>query len=121
MLEDMTLALEENGINAGLVDVTKVKPLDTAPLDEDNLPEYIITIEDNTIIGGFGHQMAAYLADKPVKVINFAWPDEFIPQGSVDQLLDRYGLAPEKITERIYEEIERETRRTSSGKGLFFF
>lgn len=113
--------LEENGINAGLVDVTKIKPLDTAPLDEDNLPEYIITIEDNTIIGGFGHQMAAYLADKPVKVINFAWPDEFIPQGSVDQLLDRYGLTPEKITERIYEEIERETRRTSSGKGLFFF
>ena len=113
--------LQENGINAGLVDVTKVKPLGTTPLDENKLPEYIITIEDNTIVGGFGHQLAAYLSDKPVKVINFAWPDEFIPQGSVDQLLDRYGLTPEKITERIYEEIERETRRSSSGKGLFFF
>lgn len=113
--------LAENGINAGLVDVTTVKPLDTAPLDEDNLPQYIITIEDNTVIGGFGHQMAAYLADKDVKVLNFAWPDEFIPQGSVDELLERYGLTPEKITERIYEEIERETRRTTSRKGLFFF
>lgn len=113
--------LAENGINAGLVDVTKVKPLDLSVLDEKKLPQYIITIEDNTIVGGFGQQLAAYLADKPVKVINFAWPDEFIPQGSVEQLLDRYGLTPEKITERIYEEIERETRRTTSGKGLFFF
>ena len=120
-MEKVKELLAENGINAGLVDVTKVKPLDLSVLDEKKLPQYIITIEDNTIVGGFGQQLAAYLADKPVKVINFAWPDEFIPQGSVEQLLDRYGLTPEKITERIYEEIERETRRTTSGKGLFFF
>ena len=113
--------LEENGINAGLVDVTKVKPLDMSLIDGNNLPEYIVTIEDNTIVGGLGHQIAAFLADKPVKVLNFAWPDEFIPQGSVEELLERYGLTPENITERIYEEIERETRRTSSRKGLFFF
>ena len=95
--------LAAKGIDAGLVDVTKVKPLDLSVLDENNMPETIITIEDNTVIGGFGHQLAAELSDKPVKVINFAWPDEFIPQGSVDQLLDRYGLTPEKITERICE------------------
>ena len=95
--------LASKGIDAGLVDVTKVKPLDLSLLDENDMPETIITIEDNTVIGGFGHQIAAELADKPVKVINFAWPDEFIPQGSVDQLLDRYGLTPEKIAERICE------------------
>ena len=95
--------LATRGIDAGLVDVTKVKPLDLSVLDENNMPETIITIEDNTVIGGFGHQLAAELSDKPVKVINFAWPDEFIPQGSVDQLLDRYGLTPEKIAERICE------------------
>ena len=95
--------LATRGIDAGLVDVTKVKPLDLSVLDENNMPETIITIEDNTVIGGFGHQLAAEFSDKPVKVINFAWPDEFIPQGSVDQLLDRYGLTPEKIAERICE------------------
>lgn len=99
--------LAEKGIEAGLVNVTKVKPLDTSLLDDNNLPEYIVTIEDNTIIGGFGHQMAAYLSDKPTKVINIAWPDEFIPQGSVDQLMDRYGLSPQKIVERICDKIER--------------
>ena len=113
--------LQENGINAGLVGITTVKPIDMSMIDEKNLPQYIVTIEDNTIVGGLGHQVAAYFADRPVKVLNFAWPDEFIPQGSVDELLERYGLTPEIITERIYEEIERETRRTSSGKGLFFF
>ena len=95
--------LATRGIDAGLVDVTKVKPLDLSVLDENNMPETIITIEDNTVIGGFGHQLAAEFSDKPVKVMNFAWPDEFIPQGSVDQLLDRYGLTPEKIAERICE------------------
>ncbi len=99
--------LAEKGIEAGLVNVTKVKPLDASLLDDNNLPEYIVTIEDNTIIGGFGHQMAAHLSDKPTKVINIAWPDEFIPQGSVDQLMDRYGLSPEKIVERICDRIER--------------
>jgi len=99
--------LKDKGIDAGLVDVTKVKPLDVSLLDENYLPEYIVTIEDNTIIGGFGQQLAASFADKNVKVLNFAWPDEFIPQGSVEQLLDRYGLTPNKITERICEEIER--------------
>lgn len=111
--------LAQHGHKAGLVDVTKVKPLDMSPLDETNMPDYIITIEDNTIVGGLGHQMAAYLGDKPVKVLNFAWPDQFVPQGSVDQLLERYGLTPDKITERILEEIERKTRRTSGRKGLF--
>ena len=95
--------LATRGIDAGLVDVTKVKPLDLSVLDENNMPETIITIEDNTVIGGFGHQLAAEFSDKPVKVMNFAWPGEFIPQGSVDQLLDRYGLTPEKIAERICE------------------
>ena len=99
--------LESQGIKTGLVDVTKVKPLDLSVLDEANLPKYIVTIEDNTVIGGFGQQLAGYLANTDCKVINFAWPDEFIPQGSVDQLLERYGLTPEKITERIYKEIER--------------
>lgn len=101
--------LKEKGIDAGLVDVGIVKPMDFTPLDSDNLPEYIVTMEDGTISGGFGQHMAGYFSNKKVSIINIAWPDEFIPQGTVDELAYRYGLSPEKITERICEEIERKT------------
>lgn len=101
--------LADRGIDAGLVDVGIVKPLDLSPLDKDNLPEYIVTLEDGTISGGFGHHLAGYFSSNNIKIISFAWPDEFIPQGTVDELAQRYGLSPEKITERICEEIERKT------------
>ncbi len=97
--------LASKGIEAGLVNVTTVKPLDLSPMDK--LPKTIVTIEDNTIVGGFGQQMAAQFSKTDTKVLNFAWPDEFVPQGSVGELMDRYGLTPEKIAERICEEIER--------------
>ncbi len=116
--------LANKGIEAGLVDVTTVKPLDLSPFETlqsctgddgelsavfrmDKLPETIVTIEDNTIVGGFGQQMAGCFANTDTKFLNFAWPDEFVPQGSVSELMDRYGLTAQKIAERICEEIER--------------
>ena len=112
MLSTAKLVIEQlkaKGIDAGLVDVGIVKPMDFTSLDSDNLPEYIVTMEDGAISGGFGQHMACYFSNKKVSIINIAWPDEFIPQGTVDELAHRYGLSPEKITERICEEIERKT------------
>lgn len=102
--------LKNRGVSAGLVDVTSVKPLDMSPLSGlSKTPSIIATIEDNTVAGGFGQHMAANLAAEKskTKVMNFAWPDDFVPQGTFDQLADRYGLTPEKITERICESLEK--------------
>lgn len=96
--------LNSKGIDAGLVDVTTVKPLDLSVLETTDM---IVTIEDHSIIGGMGQQLAAKLSNSDIDIFNIGWPDEFVQQGTFDQLADKYSLTPEKITERICEELER--------------
>lgn len=100
--------LENHGIKAGLVEVSQIKPLDISPIKECSFNTRLIaTIEDNSLSGGFGQQMASKISGLPYNIMNFGWPDEFIPQGTVDELADKYGLTPIKIAERICEYLER--------------
>ena len=103
--EQVYRLLKERGIEAGLVNVEITKPLDISVFD--SRTDLVVTIEDNSIAGGFGQTMAGSLADKNTEVLSFGWPDKFIEQGNFDQRADKYGLTPEKIAERICEHIER--------------
>ena len=96
--------LNDKGIDAGLVDVEIVKPLDLDAFEKNC--GLLVTIEDNDICGGFGMHMTAQLKNEDVKILNFGWPDKFIEQGSYDELAEKYGLMPQQIAERICEQIE---------------
>ena len=96
--------LKDKGIDAGLVDVEIVKPLDLDAFEKNC--RLLVTIEDNDICSGFGMHLAAELKNEEIKILNFGWPDKFIEQGSFDELASQYGLMPEQITERICEYIE---------------
>lgn len=107
--------LQSEGLDVGLVDVTKVKPLDLSEVSDST--RLIVTIEDNVLEGGFGQRMAYAMASKKLpekadrpQVLSFGWPDQFVEHGSVKELQDKYGLTSEKIAERIREEIEGKTR-----------
>ena len=117
--EKVCSLLRDRGYDAGLVDVTTVKPLDLSLLSKDC--HLLVTLEDNVLEGGFGQQAAAVLVsasandekkrffsrrEEGTKVLRFGWPDSFIEHGSVAELREKYGLTPEKITERICEQIE---------------
>ena len=99
--------LEEAGYQAGVVNVATVKPIDLTQVHEDC--RLIITLEDNALAGGYGHEMAAALGKEnmAIDMLHFGWPDEFIEHGSVGELMDKHGLTPSKIAERIREHIER--------------
>ena len=120
--QEVCRILQEKGLDAGLVNVTSVKPLDLTSLSENS--RMIVTIEDNILEGGYGQRMAAavssmkYEKEERPQVISFGWPDQFVEHGSVAQLQDKYGLTPEKIAERICEEIEGKTRRFTRKKGF---
>ena len=61
-----------------------------------------ITIEENTIMGGFGANLRNWCSDNSIKTERFftlGIPDDFVTHGSRNQLLDDVGLSPEKITE----------------------
>lgn len=80
------------------------------PLDEELLltlqTKYLITIEDNVSIGGFGSMINNLLMQKaPNRYIvkNFAYRDEFIPHGSVLSLQKRFGVDVDEIKKYVLD------------------
>ena len=77
-----------------------MKPLDDEVIKETLLNfNNVITIEEGVVQGGFGEeilQLRALLSKnkdlKLANVINVGLPNEFIPHGNRDILLNKYGL-----------------------------
>ena len=97
-------ALQKEGCDFDVVNARFVKPIDLELLNG-LTSEYVVTIEDNVAIGGFGEQMTSALLrmKKPCKIKTFAYVDEFIPQGSVDDLQRKYGVDCAQIQAYIKE------------------
>ena len=98
--------LKERGIEAGIVRVRSVKPVDLTLLGDDAVPVY--TIEDGVVSGGYGEKMAA-AAGYDYRIHALGWPDHFVEQGAVSELFRRYGLDSVSIAERICEDFEKTT------------
>lgn len=94
--------LLEKGIEAGIVEVSCVNPIDLSCFEKDKT---IVTIEDNLLAGGFGEGFRA--ASGAGDVLSFGWPTQFIEHGSCDDLYQKYGLDAVSIAERICEHLER--------------
>ncbi|MFY9592539.1 MAG: 1-deoxy-D-xylulose-5-phosphate synthase [Bacteroidales bacterium] len=83
--------LEEENLNIAVFDMIFVKPLDNKLLTEIfNNYKHIITIEDNSIIGGFGSAISEFMVDNKFnsKIYRFGIPDRFISHGSQQQLIE---------------------------------
>lgn len=93
-------ALKEEGKEVDVVNARFVKPLDSKLLKELK-SEHLITMEDNVFLGGFGSAVNGEMIKlgKEVKIKNFAYRDEFIPQGSVSQLQSDYGVSCKDLEE----------------------
>ena len=92
--------LESEGITARVINARFVKPLDTELLN--NIKEqYIVTVEDNMLIGGFGSLINNFFAGKDKIIKNFAYKDIFIPQGGRCELMEDFGLSCKAIADYI--------------------
>lgn len=83
--------LETENINIGVYDMIFLKPLDNELLTEVfNKYKHIISIEDNSIIGGFGSAIFEFMIDNNFnsKIYRFGIPDRFISHGSQAQLIE---------------------------------
>ena len=78
------------------------------PLDEDLLHQIfkkfnaIVTVEDGTIIGGFGSAILEFASNNNYKnktIRHLGIPDHFIEHGKVEELLESIHLSKEKIKE----------------------
>ena len=92
--------LHARGIAAAHYDMIFLKPIDEEILAEvaQNY-NYIVTVEDGTIVGGLGSAVAEYLAghDAHARLLRLGLPDAFVEQGTVPQLQHQCGIDVESI------------------------
>ena len=97
-------------VNIGVVNCRFIKPLDENMLDDIYAQyDYIYTIEEGAIKGGFGSSILEYYSnkkknDKIIRLLGIH--DNFIDHGSRKELLDLVNLSEDKIYNIIMQEHE---------------
>ncbi len=95
--------LAKENIDVALYDMRFVKPLDTKLLDEIFAKfDKIITVEDGTIVGGFGSAVLEYASDVDYngRIRRIGLPDEFVTHGKVTELHKLCGIDSNSIAEK---------------------
>ena len=95
------LLLEQEGIQAAVVDMHTVKPIDqNLILECAEQTGAIVTAEEHSIYGGLGSAVAEVLAEHcPVPMERIGAVD-FAESGDYGQLMEKYGYGPESIAQR---------------------
>lgn len=96
--------LLKHGINAEVIQLASIKPIDKASILATAMKtNSVITIEDNVKIGGMGQMVAAILEEYKVSASLkiFAFGDEPVPHGTVDELDALYGLDKNTIVKEV--------------------
>lgn len=91
-------------LDATVVDMRFIKPLDTHCIDElAKKHQYLVTLEDNAIAGGAGSAVAQHLTqnqEHPI-LIQLGLPDRFIAQGTQAEVYAELGLDSTGIEQRL--------------------
>lgn len=98
--------LGEKGVSAEVVSFHTIKPLDEEKLkDAFSRFKLVATIEEHSLIGGFGSAVSEWVIDKqivPKKFIRFGTPDAFFKKsGEQEFAREQLGLAGHQIAERV--------------------
>ena len=93
--------LAEMGINAMIINMSTVKPIDEElVLSAARKCGRIVTCEEHSIVGGLGEAVCAVLSEKlPTPVRRIGVNDVFGESGPANALLKAYGLSAENIVE----------------------
>lgn len=110
--------LKIKGYNPTIVNARFIKPMDENLLHRVFRDyEYVITMEDGVLNGGFGSGVSEFMVDNGYlsKIIRFGIPDRFIEHGKVELLEKELGLDSFSITEKILSTIQKDIRKISTG------
>ena len=99
--------LKENGIEAEVINVRFLKPFDTSKIIESIIKtKYVVTIEDNTLIGGLASTVKELIIEnelKDIKIKSFGYPDVFVEHGMTNELEEKYGVDVKNIVKIILQ------------------
>ncbi len=95
--------LAGRGIHVRILHLPTVKPLDEEALVEAARETgFVITIEEQNVLGGLGGAVAEVLGDRyPVPVKRLGVQDVYSESGPNEELLDKYRLSAEKVADDV--------------------
>lgn len=97
--------LEKEGIQAEVINARFLKPIDKETMKKSiEKTKNVVTIEDGTVINGLATAIEEIILEEKlenVTIQKYAYPDEFIKHGGVEELEKIYGLDEEEILEKI--------------------
>jgi 1-deoxy-D-xylulose-5-phosphate synthase len=101
---DAAEMLAQDGIDCAVVNCRFLKPMDDAMLESlTQQHRVIVTVEEGTIVNGFGAYLAETLqtTHPEVRVVALGVPDRLIEQAPRAEQLDAFGLTASGIARRI--------------------
>ncbi len=100
--------LENEGINARVIDIHTIKPIDKELIIKAARETgAIVTAEEHTVMGGLGGAVTEVVSENypvPVKLVGVQ--DKFGKSGKPDKLIEMYGLTASNIVEKVKEAIK---------------
>ena len=96
-------------MNCSLIDMRFIKPIDREViLKSAENHSVIVTVEDNSIMGGAGSAVNEVLSENSIssKIINVGTPDKFFNHATREQQLHESGISKENIIDKIQNCIE---------------
>ena len=105
---DCAKILKENGIDAEVIHIPVVKPIDkTSILESVKKTKKVVTVENHSVIGGLGSAVSEVLSENcPTLLKRIGINDEFGQSGKAKDLMNFYGLTAQKLSETITEFIK---------------
>jgi transketolase len=105
--------LEKEGIDAELINVSTIKPLDEETiLNSIRKTGCAVSAEEHNIIGGLGSAIAELMGERfPAPLERVGVKDRFAESGPWKELLIKYNLSPQDIKEAAIRAIKRKEER----------
>ena len=103
-LEAAKEVLSETGWNPSVYNIRYIKPLDEALMEDIcRTHEYVMTVEDGTVVGGLHGAVAEYVSEHApgVTVLPVGIPDRYIGQGTQNELREECGLTTKILQKKI--------------------
>jgi transketolase len=101
------LLLEGDGVSAGVLNISTVKPLDRRAVAEAASIGPILTVEEHTTLGGLGGAVAeAVVTSHPVRMGMLGFPGVLAPIGTPEQIFESLGLTPAGIRQAAVQLLE---------------
>lgn len=96
--------LQDDGLDVGVVNARFVKPIDAAMVTQAVETGFVVTVEENAVVGGFGSAVletasAAGLSTERIEIAGI--PDEFVEHGDRAELLADLRLDAAGLRERV--------------------